>query len=110
MMKAKTIIVKSVKKFKKQYEKEKTARIWLTWLGARFAETTSWYNSAKEFPERYKEGADKTFAKMAMNYFKEICDYDKDAARTLFDSWRTRIYEMAETMEVDVHKYYKMMQ
>ena len=110
MLKMQRMIIKSVKKFQKQYEKEKSTRSWCAWLGASFAKKHGWYFMAKTFPgQYYKVGSEKDFAKTALEDFKELCEYDKDAADVLFESWRMEINEMVECVGEDIHDYYRMM-
>ena len=79
---------------------------WVAWYSADFAKCAEWHNTAKHFPNIYKDGADKDFAEMAMKNFEELWKLDKDCAEMVGASWGYSIADMMDTLGEDGKRYY----
>lgn len=80
---------------------------WVAWQSASFAQCAEWYKQTKFKDNPYKEGADKTFAVMAMTHFKELWELDKTCAEMVGSTWEYTISEMMDTLGDDGKKYQK---
>ena len=96
-----------IKKKAKEKAKKQSDMKWMCWTAASFAKCASWFEEAKLKPGRYKEGAEKDFAGMAMAYLLDLHELDKDGCRMVVDSWHSVINEMIDELGSE-QKYYKV--
>ena len=90
----------------KQMESKKR---WVAWLSAYCARNYEWYVVAKRVPGFYKEGAEKDFAAMSLEKFKELCATDKSAAKMIWESMECEFAEMIKELNGDYMEYLRLM-
>lgn len=96
-----------VKRLIEMKKKELSNRKWTCWTAASFARAASWFSEAKHTPGRYKEGAEKEFAEMAMAHLLELHKLDRDGCHMVVDSWHFEIDQMIEELDCK-QKYYEV--
>lgn len=83
---------------------------WVAWNAASFGRAAEWYKEATLMcPEKYKEGSDMEFARMAMKLYEEIWQLDPECAKMIGSSWAYDIAKMLDTLGKEGKRYLNML-